>query len=173
MNDNPTDFQQSLSHLTELLRIEENASLEMGDILLDISQRFGKRAVADAADICHLTKQAAYKRVWLASRFPPDHSIRRRYLTYSHLCVLARLSDEIEIAKWADLCEEQQWPASRLVREMEIASDEDAQAQSYPCVQCNEPLPDKGVVAFTIGGKNRRRCCGIPCTINYLTSLNV
>ncbi len=167
------DWNQAVSLLNQLAVQDDQNCLAMGDLLLQIEEVHGKNAVMDAAEQCQVGKQVAKQRMWVAKRFGPNHPLRKSHLTFSHLRTLVKLENDEAVEKWSQLAIENQWPVDRLVKEMDAASDQQAQQEGYPCIQCEKPLPEDGeIVAFVIGRAKRARCCSVGCAADYFFELS-
>lgn len=166
------DWSHAVALLNHLALQEDMGCFEMGDLLLQIEEAHGSKAVIDAADQCQIGRQVARQRRWIAKRFPPSHSLRRSHLTFSHFRTLVKLEKDEDVERWAQLAIENQWPVDRLVKEMEATSDEQAQQTGYPCIFCEKPLPEQGeIVSFSIGRSKRARCCNVLCAAVYFHEL--
>jgi len=161
-------WDQMLTKLNQLMMTEDQNCMEMGDLLLDMETQFGRPNAIEAAEQCHVGKQVARQRMWVAKRFPKGHALRNTHLTFCHLRVLAKLESGDDVQKWANQAMKEQWSVARLMKEMEATSDEQAQEQGQPCIQCETPLPEEGeIVSFAIGREKRARCCTVGCAAKY------
>ena len=158
------DWVATVTEIAQLAHRDDENALALGDRLVRLEQRYGAECLRLAADQAGITWSCLYGRYRVARAFPPEHSVRRLPLTFSHLRALIDVPDTL---LWARKATESQWSTRRLHAELELALGRQAQAGGERCRECRSPLGEAWV-ALQRAGERRVRCCSPACGLHYL-----
>jgi hypothetical protein len=158
------DWESVVNQIAALAQQEDSCALSMGDRFALVKDEWGPGMVTQAASEAGISKSVARQRLWVSSKIPKDHWLRKTQLTYGHLRKIAGTTD---IDKWGKAAVENGWTINQLIEAIDSEGDKVAQDQGDPCCECSGTLKDMTIVAFTVQGEKRHRCCGVQCAANY------
>lgn len=156
-----------IHRIARLDRQETAAVLEMGDLLVEMEEKFGKENLKTVAESTMVSWSAIQERARVSRRIPRDSPIRQiPWLSFSHLRAIAWTTRP---EHWAKVAESEGLSTRELIERITRAGDQEAVERGEPCGQCDGSIGDgPTIVAVTIGRERRVRLCSTACAVAFI-----
>lgn len=163
------EWKQYVDEIALLAVEEDKRALDMGDVFLEVEGVFGKDLVYEMASQAGVGRMKARQRLNVSRKIPKGHYLRETHLTFSHLRLLAPLSEKMD--EWGKECLDKSWSVEELEEQLKVAGDIKAQEMGVLCGHCNQAIPSREkMVAFSIHGQKRGRLCGVACAKGFFVA---
>lgn len=164
------EWQEIIDRIAKIAVDEDKGALSMGDLFLEVEEKFGRKYVKKAVAATGVSWSKARQRLAVSKKIPKGHFLRNSPLSFCHLRAIVA-TDNMEY--WANKALENQWGIEKLREEIESKGDETAiESETAICIECEQSITSlETMISFNRHRQRKSRLCSPKCAVKYFDTL--